>query len=208
MRIGRSIILFFLAVSSSIFAESSDESLQTQLNSYEQMSGQFTQVISSERGAQTQSSTGEFWIKKPSKFRWHYSTPYIQKIISNGEKIWVYDEDLEQVTVKNSSQAIDSTPLAIILGSASIDKHFNTATLESDDDLDWMKLTPKNDSSGFDYIDIGLKNGLLSRMLLQDSFGQKTHLLFSYVEVSTAIDDDNFDFEIPEGSDVFEETLE
>ncbi|MDX2426681.1 MAG: outer membrane lipoprotein chaperone LolA [Cycloclasticus sp.] len=205
---GRCIILFLLAVTLSCFAENSDESLQTQLNSYEQMSGQFTQVISSERGAQTQSSTGEFWIKKPSKFRWHYSTPYIQKIISNGEKIWVYDEDLEQVTVKNSSQAIDSTPLAIILGSASIDKHFNTATLESEDDLDWMKLTPKNDSSGFDYIDIGLKNGLLSRMLLQDSFGQKTRLLFSHVEVSTAINDDNFDFEIPEGSDVFEETLE
>lgn len=208
MRIGRCIILFLLVVTLSCFAGNSEESLQTQLNSNQQMSGRFTQVISSERSSKTQSSTGEFWLKKPSKFRWHYSTPYIQKIISNGEKIWVYDEDLEQVTVKKSTQSIDSTPLAIILGSASIDKHFNAATLELKDDLEWMRLTPKNESSGFDYIDIGFKNGLLSRMLLQDSFGQITRLQFTGVEVHADIDDDDFDFEIPEGTDIFEETVE
>lgn len=208
MRIERCIVLFLLVVSLSCFAENSNESLQTQLNSYQQMSGRFTQVISSEQSSKTQSSTGEFWLKKPSKFRWHYSTPYIQKITSNGEKIWVYDEDLEQVTVKESTQSIDSTPLAIILGSASIDKHFNVATLALKDDLEWMRLTPKNESSGFDYIDIGFKNGLLSRMLLQDSFGQITRLLFTDVEVQADIDDDDFDFEIPEGTDIFEETVE
>lgn len=208
MRIGRCIILFLLVVTLSCFAGNSEESLQTQLNSNQQMSGRFTQVISSERSSKTQSSTGEFWLKKPSKFRWHYSTPYIQKIISNGEKIWVYDDDLEQVTVKKSTQAIDSTPLGIILGSASIDKHFNAATLELKDDLEWMRLTPKNESSGFDYIDIGFKNGLLSRMLLQDSFGQITRLQFTDVEVHADIDDDDFDFEIPEGTDIFEETVE
>ena len=208
MRIGRCIILFLLVVTLSCFAGNSEESLQTQLNSNQQMSGRFTQVISSERSSKTQSSTGEFWLKKPSKFRWHYSAPYIQKIISNGEKIWVYDEDLEQVTVKKSTQSIDSTPLAIILGSASIDKHFNAATLELKDDLEWMRLTPKNESSGFDYIDIGFKNGLLSRMLLQDSFGQITRLQFTGVEVHADIDDDDFDFEIPEGTDIFEETVE
>jgi outer membrane lipoprotein carrier protein len=208
MRIGRCIILFLLVVTLSCFAGNSEESLQTQLNSNQQMSGRFTQVISSERSSKTQSSTGEFWLKKPSKFRWHYSTPYIQKIISNGEKIWVYDEDLEQVTVKKSTQSINSTPLAIILGSASIDKHFNAATLELKDDLEWMRLTPKNESSGFDYIDIGFKNGLLSRMLLQDSFGQITRLQFTDVEVQADIDDDDFDFEIPDGTDIFEEAVE
>ncbi len=199
---GSILLLSFINVS---FAKSGQDSLQSHLQNYQYLSGQFTQIISSEHSNHTQSSGGEFWIKKPNQFRWHYSTPYIQKIISNGEKLWVYDEDLEQVTIKNASESIDSSPLAIILGSTSLEQLFNISQLADKADLQWLKLTPKTDSSGFEYINVGFNNGLLSRMVLQDNFGQTTRLLFTGVSVYTPIDSEKFEFIAPEGTDIFDE---
>ncbi len=189
-------------------AKSNETSLQAQLKQHKQLSGQFTQIISGEQSSHTQSSTGEFWIKKPNKFRWHYSTPYVQKIISNGDKLWVYDEDLEQVTIKGAAESIQSSPLAVILGSVSLSELFMIEKVEQNDDLQWLKLIPKEDSSGFDFIQIGFRQGVLSRMLLKDSFGQTTQLLFTNVAVLTPIDDDIFQFQAPQGADVFDETVE
>ncbi|MEO1890043.1 MAG: outer membrane lipoprotein chaperone LolA [Cycloclasticus sp.] len=182
--------------------------LENHLQNYNKLSGQFTQIISSQTSNNTNSSTGEFWIKKPNKFRWHYSSPYIQEIISNGEKVWVYDEDLEQVSIKNSSQSVDSSPLAIILGSASLGDSFEVSPIKNDDLLEWLKLTPKNDSSGFEYISIGFENGILARMIMADNFGQTTHLLFTDVAVHSNMDDTLFEFQTPNGADVFDETIE
>jgi len=200
--------LFIVAFVSPSFAKSSQDSLETHLQRYKNLSGQFTQIISSEKSTHTQSSTGEFWIKKPNQFRWHYSTPYIQKIISNGEKLWVYDEDLEQVTIKGASQSINSSPLAIILGSTELSKLFNITQLDDDDNLQWLKLIPKDDSSGFEFINVGFKSGLLTKMVLQDNFGQTTRLLFTDVSIYTPIDSKVFEFKIPENADVFDETVE
>lgn len=198
--------IILLSFSNISLAKDSKESLQVYLQNYMQLSGQFTQVISSDQSGQTQSSTGEFWVKKPNKFRWHYSTPYIQRIISNGEKLWVYDEDLEQVTIKGASTSIDSSPLAIILGSTALDKLFVITPLADNDGFQWLKLTPKTDSSGFDLINVGFKKGILSRMTLKDNFGQTTRLLFSNVSVHTPLADKFFEFQAPEGADVFDET--
>ena len=198
--------LFLLSVAAPSFASSSQDSLENHLQGYKNLSGQFTQIISSENSSHSQSSTGEFWIKKPNQFRWHYSTPYIQQIISNGESLWVYDEDLEQVSIKDASQSINSSPLAIILGSAKLDKLFNITQLGDNDDLQWLSLTPIEESSGFEFINIGFKNGLLTRMVLQDNFGQTTRLLFTDVSVQMPIANDKFEFIVPEGADVFDET--
>jgi len=201
-------ISLLVVVSSASFAESTQENLQTYLQNYKQLAGSFTQVISSDQSGRTQSSTGRFWIKKPGKFRWHYTTPYIQKIISNGKKLWVYDEDLEQVTTKSAAQSIDSSPLAIILGSASLDKIFIISQLADRDGLKWLKLAPKEESSGFESIKIGFKDGILTRMSFQDSFGQRTRLLFTDMSVNTLLADELFEFKAPEGADVFDETSE
>jgi len=200
--------LFMVAFAVPSGAKNGQDSLQTHLQRYKNLSGQFTQIISSEKSSHTQSSTGEFWVKKPNQFRWHYSTPYIQKIISNGEKLWVYDEDLEQVTIKNASQSIGSSPLAIILGSTSLDKLFDITQLEDSNNLQWLRLTPKTESSGFEFINVGFKSGLLSRMILQDDFGQTTRLLFTDISIYTPIDSDTFEFKVPEGADVFDETVD
>jgi len=201
-------VLLTAFLSTTAFAKNTQEDLQAYLQSYQQLAGRFTQVISSDQSARTQSSTGRFWIKKPGKFRWHYATPYIQKIISNGEKLWVYDEDLEQVTIKGAAQSIDSSPLAIILGSTSLDKLFTISQLADRDGLKWLKLAPKEESSGFEFIQIGFKKGVLSRMSFQDSFGQSTKLLFTDMSVNTVLADELFEFKAPEGADVFDETSE
>ena len=189
-------------------AKGSEESFQIYLQNYKQVNGQFTQIISSGQSSNTQFSSGGFWIKKPNKFRWHYSTPYVQQIISNGEKLWVYDEDLEQVTIKDASQSIDSSPLSIILGSTSLDKIFDIVQSVDSDDMQWLKLTAKTDSSNFEFINIGFRSGLISQMILQDNFGQTTRLLFTGVSLYTPVDDEFFKFNVPEEVDVFEEFIQ
>lgn len=201
------IVLVCLLITGTSFAKSNEETLLAHLSQYKELTGQFTQIIKSDQSGHTQSSTGEFWIKKPNKFRWHYSTPYVQQIISNGDKLWVYDEDLEQVSIKSAAQSIQSSPLAVILGSVSLDELFIIKSLDKNDPLQWLKLTPKDESSGYDFINIGFKRGVLSRMALQDSFGQTTQLLFTGVTLHTPIADKIFEFKAPEGSDVFDETL-
>jgi len=202
------ILILSLLITGASFAKTSEEPLLNHLSRYKQLTGQFTQIISADQGSHSQSSTGEFWIKKPNKFRWHYSTPYIQQIISNGHKLWVYDEDSEQVSIKGAAQSIQSSPLAIILGSVSLDELFTIKSIEQNDHLQWLKLTPKDESSGYDFINIGFKRGVLSRMTLQDSFGQTTRLLFTDVTLHTPIADEIFEFQVPEGSDVFDEAIE
>jgi outer membrane lipoprotein carrier protein len=187
-------------------AKSSEDNLALHLQHYVNLRGQFTQVISSEQSSFIQSSTGEFWIKKPNQFRWHYTTPYVQKIISNGNKLWVYDEDLEQVTIKDASQSVGSSPLAVILGSIELDTLFNITQLDNSEQLEWLMLTPKEDSSGFEFIKVGFKDGLLNKMRLHDSFGQTTDLLFTDVTINEPIVDETFEFIVPDGADVFEET--
>jgi len=194
-----------MLLSMSSFSQDAQQRLLAHLETYQQLSGQFTQIISSEQNTKIQSSTGEFWISKPSQFRWHYTTPYIQKIISNGKKVWIYDEDLEQVTIKAASQAIDSSPLAIILGTQSLGKLFDVQELADAEELQWLQLTPKDEESGFELMKLGFKQGTLSRMLLQDNFGQTTRLLFTDVVVNPVIADDFFEFKVPQGADVFEE---
>jgi outer membrane lipoprotein carrier protein len=206
-KLSLSILLLLICTTSN--AKNGQESLESHLQKHKQLSGQFTQVISSDTSSHTQSSTGEFWVKKPNKFRWNYSTPYVQKIISNGNKIWIYDEDLEQVSIKDSNASIDASPLSIILGGSSVHQYFSIMEFtnkEDKEDLQWLRLDPKTDSTGFEYISVGFKSGTLTRMNLKDNFGQTTQLLFTNLAIHTPIGDDTFEFQPPEGSDIFDES--
>lgn len=207
MRVMLSTILMLFGMMQS-FADSHETRLQRYLENYKSLTGQFTQMISSEKSQHIQSSAGEFWIQKPNRFRWHYSTPYVQKIISNGEKLWIYDEDLEQVTIKEASESIESSPLAVIVGATSLDTAFDVTPVDGLDNLQWLRLIPKAESNSFEFIEVGFKNGLLSKMRLKDNFGQTTYLTFTDVMVDTSIDTNRFEFALPEGADVFNEIVE
>ena len=207
MRVMLSTILMLFGMMQS-FADSNEPRLQRYLEHYKSLTGQFTQMISSEKSQHIQSSAGEFWIQKPNRFRWHYSTPYVQKIISNGEKLWIYDEDLEQVTIKEASQSIESSPLAVIVGATSLDTAFDVTPVDGLDNLQWLRLIPNAEANSFEFIEVGFKNGLLSKMRLKDNFGQTTYLTFTDVMVDTSIDTNRFEFAVPEGADVFNEIVE
>jgi len=168
------------------------------------LSAEFKQVSYNKAGQAAQASFGEFYLSRPGKFRWNYQKPFTQEIVSNAGKVWFYDADLEQVTVKQLDDSLGSTPALLLTGQVDIDEKFVLEEQGSDDDLNWIKLSPKNEESGFKYILIGLNNGQLGGMELSDNFGQLTRIYFSNIKLNPALQDSLFNFKPPKGVDVFE----
>lgn len=168
------------------------------------LSAEFKQVSFNKAGQAAQSSFGQFYLSRPGKFRWNYQKPFAQEIVSNSGKVWFYDADLEQVTVKQLDDSLGSTPALLLTGQVDIDEKFILQEQGSDDDLKWIKLSPKNEESGFKYILIGLNNGQLGGMELSDNFGQLTRIYFSNINLNPALNDSLFEFKPPKNADVFE----
>ena len=163
----------------------------------------FTQESISERGVVTRTSDGVFMLSKPGKFSWNYSTPYVQKIITNGEQIWIYDPDLEQVTIKSFSEAISASPIALLTQQQDLTKSFIVKDIEhGEDDLEWVSLEPKTEEAEFLSVRIGLDDEGIKAMDLFDQFGQQTSIRFQHVEINPVIDNQIYEFVPPEGVDV------
>jgi len=186
-------------------AEASVAKLKSFLESTRSMSANFSQVVIDEKGMTGQENAGLFLLQRPGKFRWEYQTPYQQTIVSNGKKVWFYDVDLEQVTIKNLNGSIGSTPALLLSGQIDIDQNYLLEDLGDRDGLAWVKLVPKAEESTFKYILIGLGYQGLNTMELNDNFGQLTRIYFSGVKINAAIDSKAFSLEPPPGVDIFEE---
>lgn len=169
------------------------------------MQGQFTQLILSEGGKQTQTSTGRFWLAKPGRFRWDYEKPYVQNIVSDGQTVWFYDPDLEQVTIKPAQTGEMVSPLSIIGGDTPLDQAYMVKEKGQIDAIEWLELFPILQDSSYESIHIGIADGQVVRMILNDQFGQSTRLLFSAVDTTSPIDPERFQFTPPPGVDVFED---
>jgi chaperone LolA len=178
--------------------------LQQQLNDIKTLQANFIQQVSGKNN-KTQTSTGQVSLVRPGKFRWIYSKPYPQEIISDGKQVWLYDVDLAQVTIKPVGKALDASPAAILAGNNKLDASFSSVELPTKDGLNWVELTPKQKESSFARIRIGFNETNLSRMELDDQFGQTTQIQFSQVVRNKAIDDKLFTFTPPAGSDVIRE---
>jgi outer membrane lipoprotein carrier protein len=178
--------------------------LKVFLKASSSLSAEFKQVSFNKAGQAAQSSFGQFYLSRPGKFRWNYQKPFAQEIVSNSGKVWFYDADLEQVTVKQLDDSLGSTPALLLTGQVDIDEKFVLQEQGSEDDLKWIKLSPKNEESGFKYILIGLNNGQLGGMELSDNFGQLTRIYFSNIKLNPALNDSLFEFKPPKNADVFE----
>ena len=165
----------------------------------------FRQVVVNEKGEAGKQSSGAFYLQRPGKFRWDYTKPYAQEIVSNGGKVWFYDQDLAQVTAKKINDAIGSTPALLLSGEVALEKNFTLQSQEKDEGLYWIKLIPKDEDSGFRYVLIGLDGDILSGMELADNFGQLTRIYFSNLKLGAKLDAAKFDFKPPEGVDVLED---
>ncbi len=164
----------------------------------------FKQVTVDENGQITQTSHGDFFLSRPGKFRWSYKKPFEQEIVSNQGKVWFYDVDLEQVTVKKLDDSMGSTPALLLSGDIALEENFILQQQGVDEELQWIKLSPKNEETGYNYILIGLADDSIGGMELSDNFGQLTRIFFSNIKRNMQLDKSIFEFKTPEGVDVFE----
>ncbi|MDR3410539.1 MAG: outer membrane lipoprotein chaperone LolA [Formivibrio sp.] len=192
--------LLLLACSLPASADGISE-LQTTLTNLHAMQGAFTQTVVTHSG-KTQISNGDFAIQRPGKFRWNYRKPYEQLIVSDGKQVWLYDPDLNQVTVKNIDKALDSSPAALLSGENNLDKNYTLKTLPTREGLAWVEAIPKQNDSNFNRVRLGFSMNEIRKMELEDSFGQTTHIEFRMAVVNGKTDASQFNFIPPKGADV------
>lgn len=170
--------------------------------------GEFTQrqvKMTNGAAAVSSPSTGTFMFARPGKFIWTYKKPYEQLLQADGEKLYIYDKDLNQVTIRTLGDALGSSPAAILFGSNNLEENFTLKEAGVKDGLEWLEATPKAKDTTFERIGIGLKNGVPQAMELRDSFGQVSLLTFSAFEKNPAMSAGQFKFAVPKGADVFQQ---
>ncbi len=198
-----SALLLLINNSVAYSAEKPVQQLQAFLKLSKSLTADFKQVLINESGNPYQTSYGVFYLERPGKFRWDYQKPFQQQIVSTSGKVWFYDTDLDQVTVKKLDESVGSTPALLLSGNISLEDNFTMQDQGTDGELTWIKLLPKNQDSSFKYIVIGLDKGNLGGMELSDNFGQLTRIYFSNVLLNQAIKPSIFEFKTPKGADVF-----
>ena len=165
----------------------------------------FSQTVADKTGRVTQQASGRMAFSRPGKFRWDYTAPYEQVIVGDGVKLWLYDADLEQVTVKSLGDVIAGTPAALLAGDNSIEKYFTLKNAGEAGGLEWLEATPKNKDTTFERIRMGFKGDVLAQMELDDFFGQRTTLKLSRFVRNPTIVPSRFTFTPPKGADVIDE---
>lgn len=166
--------------------------------------GTFAQSVVAKSGRKPQNSTGIFMLARPGKLRWSYEKPYKLLLVADGEKLWTYDLDLNQVTIGKMQKTLGASPAALLTGEA-LDKHFTLTEAGASDGLEIVDAVPKDADSTFARVRIGLADNLPRLMEVQDNFGQTTTLLFTQFQSNPALPKDAFRFAPPKGADVIGE---
>jgi len=197
------IALIIVLFSAQLFAEATVQDLEKFISRANNVAADFTQLSLDEAGKPVQTSYGKFYLQQPGKFRWSYTKPYVQEIISKGDSVWFYDADLEQVIIKKIDQSIGDTPALLLSGAVDLKEKYTLTVEATKNGINWIKLVPKHQDSSFKHILIGLKAGLLSEMELSDNFGQLTKIMFDKLKLPKKLDKNIFEFNAPEGTDIF-----
>ena len=166
----------------------------------------FTQTVADKQGRVTQQASGRMAFARPGKFRWDYDKPYEQVIVGDGVKLWLYDTDLDQVTVKPLGDVIAGTPAALLAGDNAIEKYFSLKNAGEGGGLEWLEATPKTQDTTFERIRMGFKGDVLTQMELFDHVGQRTTLKLSHLVRNPSIPPSRFVFTPPKGADVIGDT--
>lgn len=200
------VVVFALIFSGNSLAANANvvDSLNQFFKDLKTLSADFEQVVENSQLNSTEKASGKLWIQRPGKFRWNYNAPYEQEIVSDGAKLWIYDKDLEQVTVKAVSASMGNTPAVLLSGAKPLVETFKIMPLDFGTRLDWVELQPKEEDASFTAIRLGFEGTVLKTMLLKDNLGQTTRLVFSHLQRNPKIDVNKFVFTPPAGVDVFE----
>ncbi|MDO8705216.1 MAG: outer membrane lipoprotein chaperone LolA [Sulfuricaulis sp.] len=178
------------------------DSLRRFFNEVNSISARFNQVVRDESGSTVQESSGTLWIQRPNKFRWDYVAPYKQEIVADGKRIWVYDPGLQQVSVRPLTNGLGGTPAMLLAGKGRLDDNFKIKSLDPQDNLEWVQLTPRHKDSGYEDIRIGFANGKMRVLEMVDGFGHTTRVMFEAPRENARIEAERFSFTPPEGVDV------
>ncbi len=192
-----------LTIAGSAHAAALDQ-FKTFVASTKSAKGEFTQQQQrkSTNGKATPASSGSFVFARPGKFIWNYQKPYEQLLQADGDQLYIYDKDLNQVTVKKLGNALGSSPAAILFGSNDLEKNFTLTEAGTRDGLEWLNAVPKARDTTFEQISIGLRDGMPQAMELKDTFGQTSVLKFTNFQRNPSLGAQQFKFEIPKGADV------
>ena len=201
-RLARNTLLAaFAFTSASAFATATDE-LRDFVRTVHSGKSTFTQTVTSPKGKQ-KVSDGSFEFSRPNRFRFIYQKPYAQTVVGDGTRVWIYDPDLNQVSSRKTGDALANTPAALIV-SNDIDKVFTLADQPSQDGIDWVLATPRQAEGTVRSLRIGFRGHALAQLQIDDSFGQKSMLVFNDFEPNAKLAADTFVFTPPKGADVSE----
>lgn len=199
------IVVFSIIVSlfQPVWAEDVEQRLRDALKNLDNISAEFKQTLLDEEKNVVQQSRGTMALQRPGKFAWIYLDPFEQRIIGDGEELWIYDVELEQVTVKPMDAGISNAPIMILMKQSDVTEEFDVVEVGQRKYLYWVELKPHAGDLEYSSIFIGLEGDEVRAMELQDQFGQSTQIVFEKMRVNVVHNPATFKFVPPEGVDVF-----
>jgi outer membrane lipoprotein carrier protein len=183
-------------------AEAGRQRVEKFLSGLEGLQAQFEQVLADRSGQIVDEARGTLAIKRPDRFRWDYSDPYEQVIVSDGSRVWLYDRDLEQVTVRKLDDTLSATPAMLLSGVGKLEENFTVEDVRRDGAVEWVQMEPRRKDTDFTWVRLGFEGSALRYMHLGDKLGQTTRLEFRNVERNPPLDPARFTFTVPPGADV------
>ncbi|MBZ0330633.1 outer membrane lipoprotein chaperone LolA [Halomonas sp. ANAO-440] len=195
-----------LALPVAALASEGADRLATMLEPLETYQASFEQQILDGSGQRLQQASGTMWLSRPGKFRWEVDAPYQQEVISDGSEVYLYDPDLEQVTVQALDQRVTHTPALLLSGSASELTENYDVTRQQQGSNEVFRLVPKSPDTLFEELEMTFRGEELRGLEMTDSTGQRTAIEFRDVRLNQSIDDSRFTFDIPDGTDVIRDT--
>ena len=197
------IVAILASLSQPAWAEDAGQRLIAALKNLDNISAEFKQTLLDEDKNIVQQSRGTIALQRPGKFAWIYLDPFEQRIIGDGEELWIYDVELEQVTVKPMDAGISNAPIMILMKQSDVTKEFDVSEVGQRKFLYWVELKPHASDLEFSSIFIGLEDDAVKAMELQDQFGQSTQIVFENMRTGVVHNPATFKFVPPDGVDVF-----
>jgi outer membrane lipoprotein carrier protein len=208
----KKILLAALAACAFAAHASGLDALETFLKTVKSGRTSFTQVVTSPgrdgQAGKTRTSSGTFEFVRPDKFRFDYRKPFEQVIVADGQNLWLYDVDLNQVTKRKQDSFFASTPAAVIASApntAALTREFNLEAAPDKDGMQWAVATPKNRDGQLNSMRVGFRNGELAQLDILDGFGQRSVIAFDKMESNAAIPPDRFHFKPPQGAQLLKQ---
>ena len=196
------IVFFFLPITIAV-ADDAGDKLNRALKNLDNLTADFKQTVLDDNKQVVQQSSGKLAIQRPGKFSWIYTSPFEQQIIADGSELWIYDVELDQVTVKPMDTGLASAPIMILMKQNDITEEFTVSEVGQRKYLYWVELEPNASDMEYTHVYIGLEGDRVKAMELRDNFGQSTQIVFENLRLNVVHNPKVFQFSPPPGVDVF-----